>query len=69
MSVILSKKAKCQGCLALSVEKKQFNCELGFEIKFETIDDIAISPVPAERCYKPRNAKDFREAKEKIRKV
>lgn len=67
--MVLTKKAKCQGCKALLMTDNSIECKLGFPVDFEVINKEAIKPKPMDRCYKPKTAGDFKKAKELIERV
>lgn len=64
MNVILTKKAKCQGCKALVSNGNSYECSLKFAIDFNVVNDVAISPKPVDKCYKPKSKKEYEKAKE-----
>lgn len=67
--MILSKKAKCQGCQALwtgSDEKDRptYTCSLEFKLGFKRVAGEAVQPTPKEKCYKPVTTKELKKAGE-----
>lgn len=67
--MVLTKKAKCQGCKALRMTDTNIECTLGFPVDFEVINKEAIKPKPVDRCYKPKSPAELKKAKEMIEKA
>lgn len=59
-------RAKCAGCYALHYDTKgrAFKCNLKMRITFDLFGNKPTSPVPLERCYRPKCLKDFKKAQE-----
>lgn len=70
MGVSYSKKTKCQGCKALRYDTaKGFTCALDIPIIATDASGTFISPVPTQKCWKPKSDKDFIALKRNRKKV
>jgi len=66
MGLILVNRSKCSGCKALQLEGITYVCQLGVVVKSQLVRDRPHAPRPTAPCYKPKNHRELREAKEKV---
>ena len=50
---------KCEGCFALKINIKKFECNLGNKVTFKKRDTYVISPKPVDKCKKPKTKVEF----------
>jgi len=66
--MVLSKKSKCAGCIALeNPSNGKYVCILKFSIDYSnTAEGKAFGPTPLEKCYKPTDKGELENAKGRI---